>query len=252
LSVPQIDVAIMSMSPDSNLGGSTGNPTLGGRVLLANDWGEGEGAIRGQDYSNTNSANSSYWVHNEVLTAGVMYPYVKLSDNSELLAKESQIELCDSKVIWHLNNIRIGNCYLQGYGFNQQRNYLPWSTEALPNGEQSESSHLVMRNVADAAIYSPCYTNGIGTIYFDAVNVLAGTNGANYKIVVEICTNTTNGINVPSDENIGVFSYYDDWDMIAGIVVSVQRYIMAWEGSYAKPVNPPEPKPCRKRGRSKK
>lgn len=201
----EVDVVITNESPDSNLGGVGGNPTLAGRVLLANDWGTGDGAIRGQDYSNTNSANSSYWVHNEVLTADVMYPYVKLSDNSELFAKEGQIELCDSKVIWHLNSVRIGNSYLQGYGFNQQRNYLPWSTEALPNGEQSESSHLIMRNVADAAIYSPCYTNGIGTIYFDAVNALAGVDGSEYKIVVEICTNTTNGINVPSDENIGVF-----------------------------------------------
>lgn len=75
----------------------------------------------------------------------------------------------------------------------------------------------------------------------------------------QVCVRTFHLINTPffeietpEHENIGVFSYYDDWDMIAGIVVSVQRYIMAWEGSYAKPVNPPEPKPCRKRGRSKK
>lgn len=198
----EIDVVITNESPDSNLGGSTGNPTLGGRVLLANDWGNGEGAITGQDYSNTNSANSSYWVHNEVLPYNARYPFLMCSDNSELFARDSLDELCNSKVLWHLENVRIGNWYIEGCPFDQARNYLPWSTEALPNGEQSESSHLVMRNVADAAIYSPCYTNGIGTIYFDAVNALAGVDGTNYKIVVEICTNTTNGVDVPSDENI--------------------------------------------------
>lgn len=214
LAVPEIDVAIMAMSPDSNLGGSTGNPTLAGRVLLANDWGEGEGAISGQDYSNTNSVSSTYWVHNEVLAYNARYPFLMCSDNSELIVRDSLGELCNGKVLWHLDNVRIGNWYREGCPFDQTRNYFPWSTDALPNGAQSESSHLIMRNVADAAIYSPCYTNGIGTIYFDAVNALAGTNGANYKIVVEICTNTTNGINVPSDENIGLFRDAS----IAGIV----------------------------------
>ncbi|MBO7206318.1 MAG: DUF2341 domain-containing protein, partial [Kiritimatiellae bacterium] len=201
---PEIDVVITNESPDSNLGGVGGNPTLAGRVLLANDWGMGEGAITGQDYSNTNSANSSYWIHNEVLGGNELFPYLRASDNSRLLSRDIQSELCDSAVIWHLDNVRIGNWYLEGCPFNQTRNYLPWSSDALPNGEQSESSHLVVRNIEGAAIYSPCYTNGIGTIYFDAVNALATTNGANYKLVVEICTNTTNGVSVPSDENIGV------------------------------------------------
>ncbi|MBR2920634.1 MAG: DUF2341 domain-containing protein [Kiritimatiellae bacterium] len=198
----EVDVVITEESPDSNLGGSTGNPTLGGRVLLANDWGNGDGAIRGQDYSNTNTANSTYWVHNEVLDENGRAPYLKISDSSELWSGVGVTELCNGQVIWHLDNVRIGNWYAQDCAFNSARNYLPWSTEALPNGEQSESSHLVVRNIEGAAIYSPCYTNGIGTIYFDAVNALAGVDGTEYKIVVEICTNTTNGINVPSDENI--------------------------------------------------
>ena len=199
------DVVISIASPDSDLGGVGGNPTLVGRVLLANDWGMGADAITGQDYSNTNSANSSYWVHNEVLEYNSRMPYLKLSDNSELWAREGQSELCGSKVIWHLDNVRIGNWYLEGCVFNQARNYLPWSQEALPNGAQSESSHLVVRNIEDAAIYSPCYTNGIGTIYFDAVNAIATTDGASYKLVVEICTNKANSVDIPSDGNIGIF-----------------------------------------------
>ena len=201
----EVDVVITNESPDSNLGGVGGDATLAGRVLLANDWGAGDGAIRGQDYSNTNSANSTFWVHSApIMVANT--PFLNKTSQSELFASGGVQDLCGSATIWHLDNIHIGNLFTgnESSGFIAEYNYLPWSTEALPNGEQSESSHLVMRNVADAAIYSPCYTNGIGTIYFDAVNALAGVDGTEYKIVVEICTNTTNGVNVPSDENIGV------------------------------------------------
>ena len=200
----ETDVVISIASPDSDLGGVGGNPTLVGRVLLANDWGMGEGAIRGQDYSNTNSANSTYWVHSEEV--GSILPYLSKTTESELLSGNLVTELCNAKTVWHLNNVRIGNLYedanatcLAGY------NFLPWSTEALPNGAQSESSHLVVRNIEGAAIYSPCYTNGIGTIYFDAVNAIATTDGAGYKLVVEICTNKTNSVDIPSDGNIGIF-----------------------------------------------
>lgn len=201
----EVDVVITEESPDGNLGGVGGDATLAGRVLLANDWGNGDGAIRGQDYSNTNSANSSYWVHSTPINV-LNAPYLNKTTQSELLASEGVQDLCGSATIWHLDNIRVGNIYRGGTSLSvlSSYNYLPWSADALPNGEQSESSHLVMRNVADAAIYSPCYTNGIGTIYFDAVNALAGVDGTEYKIVVEICTNTTNGLSVPSDENIGI------------------------------------------------
>ena len=59
-----------------------------------------------------------------------------------------------------------------------------------------------MRNVVDAAVYSSCFTNGIGTIYFDAVNGWARRSEVydNYKIVVEVCTNTVDGLE-PTDEN---------------------------------------------------
>lgn len=197
----ETDVVISDASPDSNLSGAGGNTTLAGRVLLANDWGDGAGSITGQDYSNTNSANVSYWVHSSIPSSVNNAPYLSKSTESELCSANGIDELCGARTIWHLENIRIGNWY-QNISFNSARNYLPWSIDALPNGAQSESSHLVMRNTLDAAIYSPCYTNGIGTIYFDAVNALAATNGVNYKIVLEICTNTVNGVGIPTDENV--------------------------------------------------
>ncbi len=193
----RIEVAIMTASPDSNLGGAGGNPTLAGRVFLANDWGMGAEAITGQDYSNTNSAkSSSYWVHEQPVALNARFKYMSDSTRSTLMSTNAIDELCGSKVIWQLEDVRIGNWYREGYAFDATRNYLPWSEDALPNGAKSESSHLVVRNVQDAAIYSPCYTNGIGTIYFDAVNALAVAqdDAANdYRLVVEVCTNVLDG-----------------------------------------------------------
>ena len=193
----RIEVAIMTASPDSNLGGAGGNPTLAGRVLLANDWGMGAEAITGQDYSNTNSAkSSSYWVHEQLVALNIRFKYMSASTRSTLMSTNAIDELCGSKVIWQLDDVRIGNWYWEGCAFDATRNYLPWSEDALPNGAKSESSHLVVRNVQDAAIYSPCYTNGIGTIYFDAVNALAVAqdDAANdYRLVVEVCTNVLDG-----------------------------------------------------------
>ena len=59
-----------------------------------------------------------------------------------------------------------------------------------------------MQNTTDAVVYSSCFTNGIGTIYFDAVNgwCRSAENYENYKLVVEICTNTVEGL-APTDIN---------------------------------------------------
>ena len=56
-----------------------------------------------------------------------------------------------------------------------------------------------MRNIVGATVYSPCYTNGIGTIYFDAVNGWA-EDTTNYTIVVEYATNTVENLE-PVDAN---------------------------------------------------
>jgi len=71
---------------------------------------------------------------------------------------------------------------------------------------------MIFRNMGDErdatkcpVVYSPCYTNGIGTIYFDAVNGLRdnlkdGKPEAAYRIVVEVATATKDGL-APTDGN---------------------------------------------------
>jgi hypothetical protein len=71
----------------------------------------------------------------------------------------------------------------------------------------------MMRNTTDAVVYSSCFEDGIGTIYFDAVNGgLSANAGEEYRLVVEVATDcATNGVIMldeagrplpPTDENI--------------------------------------------------
>ena len=59
-----------------------------------------------------------------------------------------------------------------------------------------------MQNTTDAAVYSSCYADGIGTIYFDAVNGWTNNVGGTYCLVVEVATNVIGSALAPADENI--------------------------------------------------
>lgn len=120
------------------------------------------------------------------------------------------------KRLWHLTNCRHGNTYNQGDNaqatgtptMNANQNYLPWASSArrISQYQDYKPSHsaaramevgqILMQNTTNACIYSPCYTNGVGTIYFDAVNgwrsSLSDFPNA-YQIVVEVATETKDG-----------------------------------------------------------
>nr|MCR5750546.1 hypothetical protein [Kiritimatiellia bacterium] len=114
--------------------------------------------------------------------------------------------------LWHLDNCRHGNTfgkndssYCDGTpNMPSTQNFLPWSMtsryisqhgmSAVFEAVANEVGQVLMRNVDDAAVYSPCYTNGVGTIYFDAVNGwVAGVTEKGYQIVVEVATETKDG-----------------------------------------------------------
>ena len=148
--------------------------------------------------------NATYWVHSgESLDDWFLRPFV-LTNSIHTLETTNRVDgICGSKRIWHLENVMIGNLWQPTFNNNQNLNYLPWSETSQPvssNGAvwtQGEVSHMMLRNIKGAAIYSPCYTNGIGTIYFDAVNshknVSATTPKAeNYHLAIEMATCVTN------------------------------------------------------------
>lgn len=178
--------------------------TASGRILLGNnDTMEGH-EIQGQAYWQTStelSAANTYWEHDATEPAAF---YDNLGNGTvHILNKIDEVGV--KHVLWRLYNVRLGNHSNNSGGLVAARNYLPWSSTTQPRtsgtaviGDNAkEITYLVLRDAQDAIIYSPCYTNGIGTIYFDAVNGYAADPGS---IVVEMATKTTEGKD-PTDEN---------------------------------------------------
>ncbi len=188
--------------------GHTEYTTLGelaeGRILLANnDCREGTRANPAVNYQGWYDADNAgakkqtpiYWHHDNPDEAIALYN-LKPSANSTMWAKTED----GGRRLWVLENCRQGNTFPRDNDTAPlaiDQNYLPYDAEnSLRIGEHStravrrrDVGQIVMRNVLGASITSPCYTNGVGTVYFDAVNgwTTPKFNGESvYKFVVEI------------------------------------------------------------------
>ena len=183
------------------IGGEWG-PTMSGRVLLVNDEPNLGEPVKGQSYWQTNELSEvgTYWVHGgEVAFVGT--PNLHEACNHTLYATTNVTELCDTNIIWSIHNARIGNLYTSAHREQEGYVYLPFSPTAKvlkeggADGEYEDfsgikaSHNIVLRNTDEAEIISPCYTNGIGTIYFDAVNSYQYNGDYTYHLQVEISTN---------------------------------------------------------------
>ena len=225
-----ISFSLTSSKPYSMIAGTNGDS---GRVLLMNRDKNTTCTIDYQGYGDKNPTTSTFWQH---LNAGE-----EASDDKDGHLKDSPFNLyvgTSSMLwtknygnrLWHLENCRHGNTYPKGVAsgsLDPTQNYLPYSstsTSFLSRGRtvtQATAGQVVMRNMKEAAVYSPCYTNGIGTIYFDAVNGWTGVT-TNYNIVVEIATRTIDGLE-PTDENCMVLTT----NVVAGVeVVNTNWYGM--------------------------
>ena len=183
--------------------GSVGE-TASGRILLMNNDSSHDETIDGQGYSNTNKSEAVYWEflgEDELSSTMNILP----STNSILWTVDGTV----SNKLWHLVSSRHGNTFPRNDSDDLvvEQNYLPWSTEAysvtndtLKATSRADAGQILMQNSTEAAVYSPCYTEGIGTIYFDAVNGWTN-NLAAYKLIVEYATNTLTGAQV-FDENL--------------------------------------------------
>ena len=154
--------------------------------------------------------NSTYWVHSGESTHDADFrPYLLTNSIHTLETTNVAASLCGGTRLWHLNQVRIGNLYMDDLLEWEDYNFLPLSltacaisTNAPPPITKAEIGNLMFRNTKEACIYSPCYTNGIGTIYFDAVNYPADKRPQNYHLVLEVATNVMNGTAIPSDANL--------------------------------------------------
>ena len=197
-----IDFAIVAHSPYTSVGGLNGDS---GRVLLMNRDRNSKCPVDRQGYSDTSTTQSTFWEYlNET-------PYSGIGDNN--LQDGTEFILWTKgygSKLWYLANCRHGNTFPQdddapllGY-----QNYLSWSEDSYSYyrrtllASREGVGHCVMQNTTDAAVYSSCYADGIGTIYFDAVNGWTNNVGGTYCLVVEVATNAIGSALAPADENI--------------------------------------------------
>lgn len=225
----KVTFRINAHSPYSDIQGNGGDS---GRVLLMNKDTHEDYPISYQGYVDTVSTAPTFWQ---------IEPEADFSDENFNLRAGQSSTLWTANYgarLWHLDNCRHGNTFSKGdtatYSstnvskLKYDQNYLPTSgtavritdasVESIARARRAEAGQIVMRNIKDAAVYSQCFTNGVGTIYFDAVNgwtAGASETGDNYKLVVEVATNALlYGESVlPTDENSwdetdGVTNYY--------------------------------------------
>lgn len=178
-----IEKDIIPHSPYTDLKGTAESATQAGRVLLVNDDTRAP-AVSGQAYDNTDTTKATYWEHTDELAFSIRADNLKLPRNHRLMASSAIDELCGATTIWTLQNVRIGNLYNSEY--STSRIYLPYSSTSADS--PAGAMHLVLRNLDGAAIISPCYSNGVGTVYFDAVNSETVNAADGYKLVVEKIT----------------------------------------------------------------
>ena len=210
----QFEYEVLGSNPFTSVG-----DTASGRILLVNDdiggdigYGDRE-PITGQGYWVTEAAEfGTYWEHSgETYTGSGSYNYIQKGRTHTLYVRDGESSE-GRRVVWHLVNAYIGNVYSSGRRgmFSNSMNYLPWSatskkmsSDELINGKTNEVANIILMNTTNACVYSSCFTNGIGTIYFDAVNgYVEKAQEDQFNLVVEVATETVSG-DAPIDENCG-------------------------------------------------
>ena len=190
----KVDIEIVEDKPQPIDPGGASAITASGRVLIANDQNVSDptNGVAGQAYSSAN------WEH-----GGEMPPDLGVNlwggSYHRLYHYEPQPdETVVTNLLWELNDVYIGNMMTNddtvadAQALSNMWNELPW----YPTN-RSDVGQMVMRNVEGASVVSRLYPDGIGTVYFDAVNVGTAqdyfTRGSDFKLVVEVTTNLADG-----------------------------------------------------------
>lgn len=249
------NLTLNGKSPYTDIAGNLGDS---GRILLMNRQREGTTEIvRYQGYSyNTKDRpvsvdNPSFWDVMEYSPANNdACPNLKEATESMLWTQQHGARL------WHLLNCRHGNT--MGSAIRNTQNYFSFSSSSYSiDGRENAratattAGQIVMRNYVDPApvrrypqsdvspaVYSPCYADGIGTIYFDAVNGWNNNIDGNYGLCVEICTSvydedSPTGEDIvpglaPTDDNLIGFDYKTN--DVGDVTITTNYYARAhWE-----------------------
>ena len=173
-------------------------PCASSRVLLMNNDTNPICPIEGQGYhdtdSNTVAVGQTYWWHDETpITEAGVSDIINLQAGVRHILYQKQEDGLPPLKLWELIDCRAGSSASRAA---TAFNYLPWSRTAQPidaeysapiptdqyamgvansNGVK-QAAVITMRAATDengdptAAVYSPLYREGIGDIYFDAIN----------------------------------------------------------------------------------
>ena len=221
-----IDFCIMGEHAFSDLKGDAKSLTLSGRVMLANSDDEPGFEVTDQCYWQTNPDEYNvWWTHEGTHDASLDdFPNFKYQGSIHTLKYRDEMGL--TNVLWKFQDVIIGNTFSSDSLSSESsaKVFLPHSTtqKAISSptavgNKYTESSWMVLRNTTTAAISSPCYTNGIGTIYFDAASLRTSDQCKPEfaHLVVEAVTNVTDEVNKrnypPTDEFLAKYGKDTDW-----------------------------------------
>ena len=166
-----------------------------GRTLLFNDDPTAAAPIAGQGYDCTNAEAEAHWEHSREELPG---------DFNFLLGTQHSYYGKDGRLLWSLDYVRIGNNYPasdnegeQGLERYRDRLFLPWNPASAPmtgaiagktiGKRRRLAGQAALQNKTIAAITSGEFTNGVGQVYFDAVNAFSDfsqTNGLDVAVEV--------------------------------------------------------------------
>ena len=213
----QVDVEIVEDRPEPiDPGGHGGSDAVNLRVLLAND------DFEGRDAGNAVS-NQAYavWRHDDdktpptVLTNVTATGFEVLTNN---LRKGMAHTLTNSldQAMWTLDWTYIGNMMTADPDPAAKllltgQHSLPWR-ETDEQRDRRQVGQMVLMNLCGeeddfddetigAVVRSPWYTNGVGTVYFDAVNAFT-TNAAAFRLQVEVSTNAFDNLTPITRSNV--------------------------------------------------
>ena len=140
--------------------------------------------ITRQGWGDKTVTYDTYWINHgttgdDAMPGTTVGPMLQAGTHFELWTKNA------GRKLWELINCRQGNLFPNTNasgttGLEAIKNYLPYSTKATAANnnrsmERRYAGNIVFRNTPEAQVVSSCYTNGIGTIYVDAVNGFTGS-----------------------------------------------------------------------------
>ncbi len=178
------------------------------RLLIMNNDANAICPVKRQGYNDvfspTLASGETFWTHDgakapsDSTSSEIRALNLRDGDHHVLWQKTDTAEGFVTNKLWELIDCRAGSCVSAAAGSSRPRNWVPWTTTSIDLDSDkkitatayAKAGMISMQNTAESAIYSPLYADGVGTIYFDAVNGWVTVTG---KLALEIATNTVDG-----------------------------------------------------------